>query len=179
MRMACLLGAVTATVVGVMLAIFSEQWALLYAQDAAVVSTVVKCMPLLSLSLLFDSFNVTLSGVLRGCGLQMWGFLVNLGTFWAAGLPLAAFLALPFGRDLAVYGIWLALVVISALQAGVLLIVAACLNFKKLVLFAQAIIASERQRTQGEAWTEEFEPNTGLLYEDNVLEDQAQRLDML
>lgn len=83
-----------------------------------------------------------LSGLLRGCGFQVVGFIVNLSTFFAVGLPLAAFLDLPWGLDLGVYGIWLALLCVSGLQAAALSLIAATFNYQKLVRFGWLLVGT-------------------------------------
>lgn len=49
-------------------------------------------------------FGVT-TGVLRGCGLQKIGAIVNLIAFYLIGVPLGALLA--FAADLEIVGLWI------------------------------------------------------------------------
>ncbi|KAF5837931.1 mate-domain-containing protein [Dunaliella salina] len=139
----------TATGVGILLTAFRNGWAHLYSQEPLVANMVIESMPLLSLSLLFDALNVVLSGVLRGCGYQMIGFVANLSTFWAFGVPAASYMALPWGANMGVYGIWIALLSVSALQAAVLcLICFAGFNFEDLVQFSQVLLAEDNFKGQ-------------------------------
>lgn len=54
MHVAVALALAAATAIAVILTVFRKQWAHFYAKDEAVAQTVVLCMPLLSVSLVFD-----------------------------------------------------------------------------------------------------------------------------
>eukprot|EP00967_Tisochrysis_lutea_P097858 scaffold143908_cov17-Tisochrysis_lutea.AAC.1 len=165
----------TATGVGIVLTAFRDGWAHLYAQEPVVVNMVIECMPLLSLSLLFDSQNVVLSGVLRGCGYQMVGFIANLCTFCLICPFAASYLALPWGAGMGVYGIWIALLSVSALQAAVLcLICFAGFNFEDLVQFSHVLLAEEKAQSRS------FGAASGReLAREEVLQDGATGLPVM
>ncbi|GMH86876.1 hypothetical protein TrST_g12257 [Triparma strigata] len=61
----------------------------LFTKDVDVVRETARTLPLLSLYVFADGVQVTLSGVLKGCGMQVWMMPVVVFSYW--------FVALPFG----------------------------------------------------------------------------------
>ncbi|KAL6755282.1 mate-domain-containing protein [Haematococcus lacustris] len=137
-------GAVLAAMLGVassvVLVVWARPWARIYNSDAAVVEVVTQAMPYTALSVASDSLNASLSGVLRGSGQQLLGCMVNLGTFWALGIPLAAVLDLRWGWGAS--GVWVALAGVSLLQALVLIAVVCSFGWERLAKQAQQNAAS-------------------------------------
>lgn len=84
------------------------------------------------------SLNTVLVGVLRGSGRQAVGFYVTFCTFWVIGMPLAAYLDLHQGMG--VFGIWIALAAVSALQAIIFAAVCAQFDFHELVRLSRLLI---------------------------------------
>jgi MATE family multidrug resistance protein len=56
-----------------------------------------------------------LAGVLRGCGRQKIGAVINLTMYWGLGLPLSCFMAFKLG--LGAMGLWTGLACTASLQS--------------------------------------------------------------
>ena len=97
---------------------YKEQIASLFSTESAVVKMVVDTLPLLAFMQLFDAFNASTAGCLRGQGRQKIGGYINLVSFYCLGVPMAYVLA--FLYHLGVGGLWLgitsALVMMSVCQ---------------------------------------------------------------
>jgi len=97
---------------------YKEQIASLFCTESAVVKMVVDTLPLLAFMQLFDAFNASTAGCLRGQGRQKIGGYINLVAFYCLGVPMAYVLA--FLYHLGVGGLWLgitsALVMMSVCQ---------------------------------------------------------------
>ncbi|EEU05763.1 YHR032W-like protein [Saccharomyces cerevisiae JAY291] len=97
---------------------YKEQIASLFSTESAVVKMVVDTLPLLAFMQLFDAFNASTAGCLRGQGRQKIGGYINLVAFYCLGVPMAYVLA--FLHHLGVGGLWLgitsALVMMSVCQ---------------------------------------------------------------
>ncbi|ONH80460.1 Ethionine resistance-conferring protein 1 [Saccharomyces cerevisiae] len=97
---------------------YKEQIASLFSTESAVVKMVVDTLPLLAFMQLFDAFNASTAGCLRGQGRQKIGGYINLVAFYCLGVPMAYVLA--FLYHLGVGGLWLgitsALVMMSVCQ---------------------------------------------------------------
>jgi len=61
----------------------------LLTDDPAVIAATAATIPLLSCYVFADGVQVTLSGVMKGCGLQCWGAPIVLVSYWAVALPVA------------------------------------------------------------------------------------------
>ncbi|GMI16193.1 hypothetical protein TrLO_g12938 [Triparma laevis f. longispina] len=59
----------------------------LFTNSEEVVQATAATLPLLSLYVFADGVQVTLSGVLKGCGMQMWMMPVVVFSYWFIGLP--------------------------------------------------------------------------------------------
>ncbi|CAI4487082.1 BCN_G0024970.mRNA.1.CDS.1 [Saccharomyces cerevisiae] len=84
---------------------YKEQIASLFSTESAVVKMVVDTLPLLAFMQLFDAFNASTAGCLRGQGRQKIGGYINLVAFYCLGVPMAYVLA--FLYHLGVGGLWL------------------------------------------------------------------------
>lgn len=97
---------------------FKEQIAKLFSSEPDVVSLVVSSLPILAFMQLFDAFNASTAGCLRGQGRQRIGGYINMFAFYCLGVPMAYLLA--FNFKLGVGGLWLgitsALIVMSICQ---------------------------------------------------------------
>ncbi|CAI4039411.1 hypothetical protein SMKI_08G0750 [Saccharomyces mikatae IFO 1815] len=97
---------------------YKEQIAALFSTENGVVQMVVDTLPLLAFMQLFDAFNASTAGCLRGQGRQKIGGYINLVAFYCLGVPMAYVLA--FIYHLGVGGLWLgitsALVMMSVCQ---------------------------------------------------------------
>ncbi|XP_050222668.1 protein DETOXIFICATION 12-like [Mercurialis annua] len=109
----------------------------LFSYEKQVVDYVTAMSPLLSLSVIMDSIQGVLSGVVRGCGWQHKGAYINLGAFYLCGIPVAAILGFWFKyRGM---GLWLGVQVGCFTQIVILALVTICANWHK-----QASKARER-----------------------------------
>ncbi|CAI4063570.1 Erc1p SKDI_08G0750 [Saccharomyces kudriavzevii IFO 1802] len=97
---------------------YKEQIASLFSTENNVVQMVVETLPLLAFMQLFDAFNASTAGCLRGQGRQKIGGYINLVAFYCLGVPMAY--VLTFLYHLGVGGLWLgitsALVMMSVCQ---------------------------------------------------------------
>ncbi|KAL3369916.1 hypothetical protein AABB24_007111 [Solanum stoloniferum] len=109
----------------------------IYSSEIEVVNYVAKIAPLLSLSVIMDSLQGSLSGVARGCGWQHIGAYVNLASFYLFGIPIA--LLLGFWLELRGKGLWIGILCGATLQTILLSIITSFTNWKK-----QAEMAKER-----------------------------------
>lgn len=98
-------------------------WGLIFTDVRAVVELVGATLPILAATIIGDGVNVTLSGVIRGCGRQSLGATINIVTYWGVGIPLAATLAFKVG--LGVKGLYLGLLATTSMQGVVMLLILA------------------------------------------------------
>ncbi|KAK4373330.1 hypothetical protein RND71_008714 [Anisodus tanguticus] len=109
----------------------------LFSSEIEVVNYVAKIAPLLSLSLIIDAIQASLSGVARGCGWQHIGAYVNLASFYLFGIPIA--ISLGFWLQLRGKGMWIGILCGATLQTILLSVITSFTNWKK-----QAAMARER-----------------------------------
>lgn len=97
---------------------FKKQIAGLFSSEEDVVSLVVSTLPILAFMQLFDAFNASTAGCLRGQGRQKIGGYINLFAFYCIGIPMAYCLAFVFNTGVGGlwYGITCALVMMSICQ---------------------------------------------------------------
>ncbi|XP_010488661.1 PREDICTED: protein DETOXIFICATION 3 [Camelina sativa] len=100
-----------------------------FSNSKEVVDYVAELSPLLCLSFILDSFTAVLNGVARGSGWQHIGALNNVVAYYLVGAPVGIYLA--FSRELNGKGLWCGVVVGSAVQAIILTIVTASINWKE------------------------------------------------
>ncbi|CAA7023689.1 unnamed protein product [Microthlaspi erraticum] len=100
-----------------------------FSNSKEVVDYVADLYPLLCLSFILDGFNVVLNGVARGSGLQRIGAWNNMVSYYLVGAPVGVYLA--FSRGFNGKGLWCGVVVGSTVQATVLAIVTASINWKE------------------------------------------------
>lgn len=97
---------------------FKKQIAKMFSSEPDVISLVVSSLPILACMQLFDAFNASTAGCLRGQGRQRIGGYINMFAFYCLGVPMAYLLA--FNFNLGVGGLWIgitsALVVMSFCQ---------------------------------------------------------------
>jgi multidrug resistance protein, MATE family len=95
-----------------------EQLLSVYTRDPSVLAIGRNLLGVAAAFQLFDALQAVTTGALRGLGNTRFAMLVNLGGYWAFGLPLGALLCFSYGFG--VYGLWygltLALVLIAAIQ---------------------------------------------------------------
>lgn len=108
-----------------------------FSNEMEVVNYVAKIAPLLSLSVIMDALQASLSGVARGCGWQHIGAYVNLASFYLFGIPIAVLLG--FWLQLRGKGLWIGILCGATLQTILLSVITSFTNWKK-----QAEMAKER-----------------------------------
>lgn len=98
---------------------FRNQIAHAFSNETDVIKLVVSTLPLLACMQLFDAFNASTAGCLRGQGRQKIGGYINLFAFYCIGIPMAKFLT--FNMELGIRGLWFgitcALVAMSICQS--------------------------------------------------------------
>ncbi|KAL6640139.1 hypothetical protein ACP70R_021988 [Stipagrostis hirtigluma subsp. patula] len=67
-----------------------------YSDDEEVAKYTAKLMPVLAVCILFDGLQNVLSGVVRGCGQQKLGAIINIVAYYIVGIPAAFVLAFVF-----------------------------------------------------------------------------------
>ncbi|XP_078176663.1 protein DETOXIFICATION 16-like isoform X2 [Carex rostrata] len=115
-------------IVGSILILIRDIWGYAYSSEEEVVKYVAIILPILAISNMLDSIQCVLSGVARGCGWQKIGAFVNLGAFYAVGIPSAILLAFVFhfnGK-----GLWMGLICGIFVQAVLLLTITLCTNWE-------------------------------------------------
>ncbi|PIA36613.1 hypothetical protein AQUCO_03300073v1 [Aquilegia coerulea] len=66
-------------------------WASAFTNSPVIMKDFASMTPFLAISMLFDSVQVVLSGVARGCGWQVFAAWTNLVAFYVIGMPIAVF----------------------------------------------------------------------------------------
>ncbi|CAI9270788.1 unnamed protein product [Lactuca saligna] len=108
-----------------------------FSNETEVVSYVASMSPFISLSIITDSLQATISGIARGSGWQHIGAYVNLGAFYLFGVPSGIVLGFPV--HLRAKGLWIGIVIGSIIQSTCLSLVTGLTDWQK-----QAIKAKER-----------------------------------
>ncbi|KAL6520141.1 hypothetical protein OROHE_017284 [Orobanche hederae] len=111
-----------------------------FSSEKEIVDYVHRMAPFLSLSIVMDSLQAVLSGVVRGSGWQHIGAYVNLGAYYLVGTPVALFLA--FVLHMKGQGLWSGLVAGATVQSITLSIVTGLTNWEKQALEARSRIFS-------------------------------------
>ncbi|KFK35645.1 hypothetical protein AALP_AA4G017500 [Arabis alpina] len=102
-----------------------------FSNSKEVVDYVADLSPFLCLSFILDGFTAVLNGVARGSGWQHIGAWNNVVSYYLVGAPVGLYLA--FIRGFHGKGLWCGVVVGSAVQATILAIVTASMNWKEQV----------------------------------------------
>lgn len=111
-------------IVAVTTVLIRHVWGYIYSNEEEVVKYVSTMMPLLAASDFMDGIQCVLSGAARGCGLQKICSYINLGAYYAVGIPCAILLA--FVMNVGGKGLWIG--IICALTVQVLVLVSVILN---------------------------------------------------
>ncbi|XP_061994729.1 protein DETOXIFICATION 8-like isoform X1 [Rosa rugosa] len=118
-----------------------------FSSETQVADYVAVMTPLICLSVFMDSLQAVLSGVARGSGWQHLGAYVNLGAFYLVGLPVAMVLGFPV--HLRGKGLWIGIVVGSAVQSTLLGCITCFTNWTKQAKLARDRIFAERSSSTG------------------------------
>lgn len=100
--------------------IFKKKIAAMFSREQDVKDLVIFTLPILAFMQLFDAFNASTAGCLRGQGRQKIGGYINMFAFYAVGVPMAYFLT--FTKKMGIGGLWIgitmALITMSICQGG-------------------------------------------------------------
>ncbi|XP_078176661.1 protein DETOXIFICATION 16-like [Carex rostrata] len=116
-------------IVGSILILIRNVWGYAYSNEEEVVKYVAIMLPILAISNMFDGIQSVLSGVLRGCGWQKIGAFVNLGAFYAVGIPSAIVLAFVFHIN--GQGLWMGIIFGIFVQVVLFVIITSCTDWEK------------------------------------------------
>ncbi|KAJ4770333.1 Protein DETOXIFICATION [Rhynchospora pubera] len=118
-----------AIIIGTILILIRNIWGYAYSNEEEVVKYVAIMLPIIAISNMFDSIQSVLSGVARGCGWQNIGAFVNLGAFYAVGIPSAILLAFVF--HVGGKGLWMGIICGIFVQVVLLLTITLLTNWEK------------------------------------------------
>lgn len=95
-----------------------DRIAKMFSNESDVVNLVISTLPILACMQLFDAFNASTAGCLRGQGRQKIGGYINLFAFYCVGIPMAYMLTFNFKMGISGlwYGITCALIMMSICQ---------------------------------------------------------------
>ncbi|GAY54642.1 hypothetical protein CUMW_158320 [Citrus unshiu] len=114
--------------VGITTILVRNVWGKLYSNEEEVIKYVAKMMPLLALSDFLDGFQCMLSGwAARGCGWQNLCAYINLGAYYAVGIPSAVLFA--FFLHIGGMGLWMGIICGLSIQIIALVTVIATTNW--------------------------------------------------
>uniref|UniRef100_A0A0A9F185 Protein DETOXIFICATION n=1 Tax=Arundo donax TaxID=35708 RepID=A0A0A9F185_ARUDO len=116
-------------VMGLVLVCVRYVWGHAYSDEEEVVSYVARMMLVLAVSNFFDGIQCVLSGVARGCGWQKICAWVNLGAFYAVGVPAAYLIA--FVLRVGGMGLWTGIICGIVVQVVLLVIITLCSDWQK------------------------------------------------
>ncbi|GFZ00055.1 MATE efflux family protein [Actinidia rufa] len=129
-------------VIALALMITRHQYPVLFSDSAQVKQLVYELTPLLGISIVIGSFQLTLTGVAIGAGWQAHIAYVNLGCYYLFGIPLGLVLGYIF--DMSVTGIWYGMLSGLCVQTFFLLGMIYRTNWNK-----EATIAGDRIKEWG------------------------------
>ncbi|XP_048334851.2 protein DETOXIFICATION 27 [Ziziphus jujuba] len=102
--------------------IFHKEIAFIFSSSKPVLQQVNKLYILLAFTLLLNSVQPILSGVAVGCGWQSYVAYINLGCYYIIGVPVGFFMGWFFNKG--VMGIWAGMIVGTAIQTLILVVIA-------------------------------------------------------
>ncbi|EHA8592513.1 putative protein DETOXIFICATION 21 [Cocos nucifera] len=115
--------------------VFRGSLAYIFTDSEAVARAVEDLSLLLAFSILLNSVQPVLSGVAVGAGWQSVVAYVNITSYYLIGVPLG--LVLGYVLNLHVKGIWIGMIVGTAVQTIVLLVITMKTDWEKQVVLAQ------------------------------------------
>jgi len=83
----------SSTCISIVLLSFSHLWGQIFTTDAAVVQLVSRLVPIMSLYVVADAVQTTLTGVMKGTGKQYVASPIVLFAYYVVGLPISAYLS--------------------------------------------------------------------------------------
>lgn len=94
-------------------------WGYIFTSDVETVLIVSSVLPLVAAFQFVDCLGAVSGGILRGCGRQKLGAVLNFSAYYILGLPLSVTFTFKFGMGLV--GLWLGLIVGQVIVATVAL----------------------------------------------------------
>lgn len=113
----------------VIVLIMKDKFAILFTDSKVVIAAVAKLASFLAVTMLLNSVQPVLSGVAVGGGWQALIAYINLGCYYAIGVPVGLLLGYKF--DLGAKGIWSGMIGGTALQTFILLLIVYFTNWQK------------------------------------------------
>ncbi|KAL6877513.1 hypothetical protein ACP4OV_012728 [Aristida adscensionis] len=106
-----------------------------YSNEKNVALYTARMMPIVVATILFDNIECVLQGVVRGCGRQKIGALINLAAYYFVGIPAAFVFA--FVLHLKGMGLWFGILCGEVVQMVLLISITIWTNWNKQVLKAK------------------------------------------
>ena len=88
-RVVVLLALIVGMSEGLVMVLVRDLWGYAYSNEEEVARYTARMMPVLAVSVMLDSQQCVLSGVVRGSGRQKTGAFINLAAYYLAGIPAA------------------------------------------------------------------------------------------
>ncbi|CAL8464323.1 g3858 [Coccomyxa elongata] len=131
MSLKAALGVGTATVFVTATAVFAGRslWPKIFTPDSRIVALASSVLVILAVASIFDGIMCIFRGAVTALGRQSVGAAFAFGCYWCVGIPLAILLG--FRAGLGVQGLWLALLVASALGCGAMAVFLGRLDWDK------------------------------------------------
>lgn len=132
-RFATIVSVVTSVIIGLifcaLIMILHDKFAFIFTSSTEVINAVDKLAVLLSFTILLNSVQPILSGVAVGSGWQAFVAYINIGSYYAIGMPLGMLFGFvfPFG----VMGIWSGMIGGTAVQTLILAIITIRCDWEK------------------------------------------------
>ncbi|KAF7066929.1 hypothetical protein CFC21_072851 [Triticum aestivum] len=113
-----MLSFVLSVIISVVILLCNDYISYIYTDGENVAAAVSKMTPLLALTIILNGTQPVLSGVAVGCGWQAFVAYVNIGCYYAVGIPLGFLLGFYF--DLGAVGIWSGMIGGTLMQTMIL-----------------------------------------------------------
>ncbi|KAG0532799.1 hypothetical protein BDA96_04G138300 [Sorghum bicolor] len=140
-RVVVLLALIVGMSEGLVMVLVRDLWGYAYSNEEEVARYTARMMPVLAVSVMLDSQQCVLSGVVRGSGRQKTGAFINLAAYYLAGIPAA--LAFAFVCHLGGMGLWFGILCGLVVQMLSLLSVTLCTNWNEEALNAKSRVFSD------------------------------------
>ena len=99
------LDVILTSIIVLLLGIYQSGVSKIFTQEESVINIIHMTLWTLLIYIWFDTIHGVQSGIIRGLGLQAWGFMYTLFCYYIIGMPLA--LVLAFTAKMGIVGLWL------------------------------------------------------------------------
>ncbi|TVU32461.1 hypothetical protein EJB05_24192, partial [Eragrostis curvula] len=134
-RVVMLMALTVGVLEGLVVLLLRNLWGHAYSDEEEVTSYIARMMPVIAVSILLDSQQCVLSGIVRGCGRQKTGAFINLAAYYLVGNPMAFVFA--FVCHLRGMGLWFGILCALVVQMLLLLSIILCTNWNQEALKAK------------------------------------------